>query len=317
MAGTATNVRYVRSGAINRDSYPDLLSRDFDLIWMRRDEHAGELGQFFNVIPSSSLNYRMNSMGSTLELPSENEDTDAIPNASAAPGPAKDWTVKHYRQQIRATDNVVRADRYDKIVSMMQGLVKGTQRKKEYLRNALFANAFTSATATNGADGLSLCDDSHPMNNTEAGTWDNLTTGALTLGNLQAARLLLDKMVNTDRDYPDPVMAKTLLIPADLRQKAEELVGSIQKPEGALNDPNVLIKGLNIVVNHFASSASAWFLVGDREGEDKGLVEVEFTPTNVKDNKPSDNPDIVFARRSKFSVAMGLYISQNIVGSSG
>ena len=317
MAGTSTKVRFSRPGVIQRDAYPDLLDRDFDLIWMRKDRHAGVLSPLFEVIPSSSFNYRMNSMGSTLELPSENEDTDAIPNAMPAPGPAKDWTVKHYRQEVKATDNMVRGDRYGKVVGMMEGLAKGPMRKKEYLRNAIFANAFTDSSATNGADGLSLCDDSHPMNNTEAGTWDNLTTGALTLGNLQAGRLLLDKMANTDRNYPDPVIAKMLLVPPDLRQKAEELVGAIQKPEGALNDPNVLIKGLEIVVNHFASSTSAWFLVGDREGEENGLVEVEFTPLNVKDTKPSDNPDIVFARRAKFSCVMGLYISQNIVGSSG
>ena len=38
---------------------------------------------------------------------------------------------------------------------------------------------------------------------------------------------------------------------------------------------------------------------------------------NVKDAKPSDNPDIVFAKRSKFIVTYGFTFSRSIYGSLG
>lgn len=305
--------QFSKVGYVIPQTYVDNLDAAVEYMWMRRDEFAGELGEFFEPIQADSTAFKMSSVSSVLGLVRESEDTADLPYDIPAPGYDKTFNLVNYRLAVRVTDTMVRADRQGKIMAMVQGLPKSIMRKKEYLRAAIFANAFTSGT---GGDGQYLLANSHPHENPEAGTWDNLGTGALTYGNLQALRLLLDNMTN-EGGYPDPVKGMTLVVPTALRQKAEELVGATFNPENALNQPVTLIKDLRIVVGHFLTSTTAYFLCGDMTGDNKGMYEVSLLDENLADCKPSDNPDIVWAKRAKMIWTCGFNTSKNITGSTG
>uniref|UniRef100_A0A6M3IG07 Putative capsid protein n=1 Tax=viral metagenome TaxID=1070528 RepID=A0A6M3IG07_9ZZZZ len=302
---------------ITKTTYPDLLNKAIDVVWMRRDEVAGNvLGQFFDTqSKSEGLTHVISSVSSVLPLPIENEDTEALPYHASAPGFDKTFTVVNYRSGIRVTRTMIEADRFSKINQMISGQIKSAMRKDEYMRAAILNNAFTG---DDGADAKDLCDDAHPQERTDMTsntTWDNKSTGALTLANLHALRLLTRKMTNEAGD-PDPVMSNTLLVPEDLEQKANELVGATAKPEGALNDPNVLIRGLKIVVSPYLSSATQYYIFGDRQGENKGLHEIVLSDWSIMDNTPS-NADIVIDKRIRGVKTFGFTVSRNIFGSTG
>ena len=303
----------IESGIIKRDAYADLLDKSMDVVWQRKDRFAGKLSQFFKKVKAKNgAVYKFSSVGQTVALPSENEDTENMPYVQPGDGYDKTLTYIPYRIAIRITDNMRKMDRFSKCAGMMQGLVKSAMRKQEYLRADIFNNAFTG---TAGADGVSLCNNSHPNPSIGTGTWDNLGTGALTQANLQALRLLAAQMVN-DRGQPDPVMIKKLLVPPALLQKATELTSATLMPENALNQPNVLIRNLQIVDSPYLSSSTAYFVEGDLEGDEKGLMEVVLTEINKKNNNPQ-NADILMDQRVKFVAAYGFGFSKNIFGSAG
>ena len=304
--------QFTKIGILQRDTYADLLDKSMDLIWLRKDRFAGNLDQFFEKVTAESLTYKISSVSSVVGLPLENEDTDKLPYVQPAPGYDTTFTLVSYRSAIRATDTMRRADRFGMLAGMMTGLTKSALRKIEYLRAAIFNNAFTSGT---GGDGQYLCVDSHPQENPEVTAWDNLGTGALTHGNLQALRLLGDKMTS-EIGCPDPVVLKTLLVGPTLRQKANELIGASLMPENALNQPNVLIRDLNLVVSPFITSTTAYFGFGDLEGEEKGLLESYLMEPEMANVNP-ENPDIIWAKRVKFIVKIGFTQSRNCFGSTG
>lgn len=301
-------------GVIDTASYPDLLNKGIDVIWERRNEFAGNLGQFFETeTMDSGLSYVVSTVGSALGLPPENQDTEALPYVTPAPGFDKTFTLTTYRQGIRVTKTMLKADRFNKIMSMITGLVKSGQQLDEYQRAAIISGAFATTT---GADGSYLIADSHPQENPEVTAWDNLGTGALTRANLQALRLLARKHINEQGD-PDPLTPKTLLIPEDLEETAAILIGSPQEPEGALNNVNVLInKGIDYVVSPYLTSSTAYFLFCDLMGPQRGLHQFVLEPWEIADNSPA-NADVVVDKRIKATQTFGATSGKNILGSTG
>ena len=299
-----------------KSTWPDLLNKSIDVMWMRRNEVEGNvLGQFFEVIPvEGGLTHVITSVSSVLPLPIENEDTEALPYHLPSPGDKKTFTAVNYRSGIRVTDTMIKVDRFAKIQGMCQGLLNSAMQKDEYMRAAILNNAFTG---DNGSDSKDLCDDDHPherKDNTAVTTWDNKSTGAMTGNNLHALRLLSRKMTNEAGD-PMPITCKMLVIPEDLEQTAHELIDSNLKPEGALNTTNW---GLNfgVTVSPYLSSATQYYLFGSLTGEAKGLVEIEVDPWDIGDNAPA-NRHIVIDKSIKSIRTVGFTKSKNIFGSTG
>lgn len=306
---------YTDGGIIDTNSNPQLLDLQIETMWNRRDEFSGVLSKYFmEETKDGGLSHVISSVGSAAPLPQKNEDTEALPYYTTAPGFKKTFTLISYRLGIRVTDTQLKADRFDKTAFMTTGQIKGAMQKDEFLYAGVFNGAFTG---TDGADSLSLCSSSHPHENADAGTWDNSGTGALTGESLQELRLLAAKMTN-ERGNPDPVMLTDLLVPPDLEQKALELTQSTLRAEDALNGKTVLIGSLNVVVSPYLglSSAVQFFGIGNRESYDKGLHKFTLIPWNLKDNNPS-NADIVIDKRIKGVHAIGFTTSKNVYGSTG
>lgn len=302
------------NGTVDRTAAPDLLNKAIDTMVLQRNEVSGAvLGQFFDVeTKDSGLSHIVSSVTSQLALPQENQDTEALPYLTPAPGYDKTITLVNYRSGIRVTDTMLRADRFSKVMGMVSGQMKSALRLDEYMRASILNNAFTG---DDGADGKDLCDDAHPHENPEAGTWDNKGTGALSGPNLHALRLLARKMTDPQGD-PDWCMPKALVIPEDLEQTALELTRSTGKPATALNDPNVLIDGLQVVVSPYLSSATQYYLFADRTGPEKGLMEIQLLDWRVADNNPA-NASIVLDKELKAIKAFSFSVSKNIYGSTG
>lgn len=300
-------------GAITIDSHIDLLDKAIETIWMQRNEFTGKLAKYFmRVQGQGGVDMKMSNVGSTLPLPQKNEDNEALPYFEPPNGFAKTYTYINYRSGIRVLRSAMESDRFSKVMQMVTGQAKSAFRLDEYLRAGIFDNAFTG---TSGADSLSLCNDSHTNEASETGTWDNASTGALSGPNLQALRLLGANMTDAQGD-PDPVMFGDLVVPTALEQKAKELINSVKDAETALNTETQLITGFDVVVSEYLSSTTQYFLVGDRQGEQKGLFEIVLADWTVTDNKPA-NADIVVDKRVRGRKVIDYHTSRNIVGSTG
>lgn len=305
--------QYVQAYSINPDTYADNLDAAIELMKVRPDEFSAETEQFFHPIAADSTSFKMSSVGSALDLPKESLDEDDIPVSAPATGYDSTFNLVNYRQKVQIADTFMRADRFGKGSIMAGGLVTAQQRMKEYLRVAVFANAFSGVT---GADGLALCSDSHVPENPRGSLRDNLTTGVLNYDNWQAMRLLADQQVN-ELGYPAPGVIRTLLVPPALRQVAMEIRGADRDPDTSLNTKAVL-NDFEVVIGHFLSSSTAWFGFTDKMGVDKGMYYFHLLDTDVQDCKPSDNPDIVWAKRSKSILTYGFDVAVDYVyGSAG
>lgn len=305
--------RFMKAGIVDRKSYPDQLSRDFDVMWTRSLEEPAVLDQFFVTMDESEGdNFKISNIGANLDMPIANEDTEKLPYTQVAPGLSKTLTYVPYRMGVRATDTQRAMERYAKLSSMVSGLPAASMSKLEYLRVAIFDNSFSG---TAGADDLPLCSNSHPHENIEYGAWDNLGTGPASVGNLHAQRQLALKMTN-EWGRPMPVDIRDWLIPTDLDQTFEEIKVAKQDPETALNTPNVLINNRGYVCSRHLSSTTAYWGFADLTGEARGIFEVFLQRPNVKNNNP-ENVDIIFDKRIKFIVAHGFATSKNVFGSAG
>jgi len=299
-------------GIMQRDTYISNIDAAIEALWMRKDREAGVLGQFFNDQNADSISYKVSNVSAIVGMPRENEDTDDLPYVQSAPGFVKTFTLVPYRSAIRVTDTMLLSDRQNKIVAMTGGLIKSAMRRIEYLRAAILNDC---QSGTSGADSLSLVNNSHPHENPEAGTWDNLGTGALTGANLQALRLLGQNMTN-EIGAPDPATLKTLVVPTALEQKALELTGSALRAEDSLNGDTVLINQLKVVVSPFLTSTTAYLAFADRMDEEKGLHEIYLKRPDLS-NVGNNSVDVPIDKRVKFIVKAGFTTSKNVYQSAG
>lgn len=290
-----------------------LLDRDHDAIWMQYDKGPkGKTAQWFETIDSPGDSYKLTSVGQALPLMTRNEDTEGIPIVSPAAGYPKEFTLYPYRMKVVITENLMAAQRWPRVRAMAGGLIPAGEWTQEYMRVNIFNNALTG---TAGADSLPLCDDSHPHENPEMGTWDNEGTGPLTVGNWHAMRLL-GQLMTDEMGRSTPVDIRTIYTHPNNEQKAREIMDAKFNPENALNQPNVL-PFKNIEVDANLTSTTAYFGIGGLKGEARGLLDIVLIALNTKDCRPSENPDIVWAKRAKFFKATGFTRSKNVYGSAG
>jgi hypothetical protein len=311
--------QFSSTGSLNIDSQVQQLQKSFDVMWMRRNDFTGNLSQFFfkdGGYSNRGMSIKIGSVSSNLPLPQENDDEAALPYFQPAPGFPKEITMSVVRSGIRVTRTLLLTERFGKVKSQMVGQIKSGLTRDEYLRAAIFDNAFSTSggTAYTGADSSALCANSHSQENPQAAAWDNLSTGTLTGPNLHAARLLLRNMTN-DQGNPAMVTPKVLLIRPELEQTALELTTATLKPGTAFNDPNVLLD-MKVVVSPYLNSTTAWFIIGDRQAEEMGLWEIVSEDWTQLDNHPTD-ASIVMDKQVRSIKGFGITTSKNIVGSSG
>ena len=158
-----------------------------------------------------------------------------------------------------------------------------------YTRELLFWDLLNSGFVTTnrvGIDGLALFG-AHTYVG-KAGTYSNYAASgsSLTMTTLQAAMDNFEKLQN-ERGVPMVMKPRILVVPPELRWKAEELLKSEYNPEDANQKVNTVgNKGLQYMVGHHLSSTTAWFLLADKSDHD--LRYIVRKPLSLKSY---DDPD--------------------------
>ena len=89
---------------------------------------------------------------------------------------------------------------------------------------------------------------------------NNVASGALTLDNLAAARLLFRKQVGLSGDLVD-LSPRYLIVPADLETEAEKLLSQIYATK--VQDSTAAARNLELIVDPRLTSETAWYLAAD------------------------------------------------------
>ncbi len=134
----------------------------------------------------------------------------------------------------------------------------------------LAAQPFNAPTSTaayspwmSGGDGVALLSTAHPI--VTGGVYANkpATDASLGMATLAASKLRLQKMQGAHGQLWS-LQAKTLVVPPDLEQRADELLGSDKVPYTGDNTLNVVRKGLTRFTWSRLTSATAWFCLAQK-----------------------------------------------------
>lgn len=161
-----------------------------------------------------------------------------------------------------------------------------------------------------GIDGKALIADDHPLINS-GDTVSNEIDGSLSRTTLQAAMDKFETLVN-EAGVPMKMIPKILIVPPQLRWKAQELIESELKPETADNDMNSLgDKGLRFMVSHYLTNPRSWFLLAE-EHDLRGIMR-RRTQDRAWDDPNTGNA--LYGANARYK--MTFFRWRGVVGSTG
>lgn len=198
------------------------------------------------------------------------------------------------------TEELWEDEQYNHIKKIPKFLARSLRETEEIICWNHFNYAFTAGTAYAGADGVSLCNASHP-----------LVVGGTTQTNIPAVaadltQTSLEEAITAIMDYIDDrglrimIQPKKLLVPTALTFQAKKLLKSDQVVGNANNDMNPL-KGLfggDPVVVPYLTDPDAWFLTTDADDSFKFF---RRRPARLRRDNEFDTTNLKFATDTRFS----------------
>lgn len=190
----------------------------------------------------------------------------------------------------------------------MQKMTKSCGRGARYLVEQKSADLLNNGFTVNGYDGKPLFSNAHPL--IQGGTGSNLATGVLSVDNLKLALTLMAKTVD-EGGKKVVIKPKKLIVPRVLEFKAKEILSSTLLADTELNNINSLNGKLEIVVNDFLTSDTAWFVQGDTH-------ELNFFwRTKLEFGQEEEFDNFVYKLRGYCRFSLGYSDWRGVVGSTG
>jgi hypothetical protein len=182
-----------------------------------------------------------------------------------------DWSVsvKEFGLGVMIERLMVEFDQFDQIEGSWKGLARSlTQTRQVYaLRPFNMGFAVDTAFDYSNSEGVALFSDSHTTTVSGVSTttgFDNAGTAALSPTTLKAARLQFRKYKDLAGQPIDGHEPDTLIVPVDLKDKAEEIIKTSLVPYEANNTTNVLSGQFSIWSHIRLSDTNNWFLANKR-----------------------------------------------------
>ena len=235
--------------------------------------------------------------------------TNEMPSVNYVTIPAgleRVYVHKEFAQGFQVERKMVDDEQYGVINKMPKDLARAGRYKVEMDAISLLTKGFTE----NGYDGKPLFATDHPILKGD-GTNSNLITGELNQANLEKAIIAMRNF--TDEAGKKVVYkADTLIVPPALEFKAIELLNSVNKPDGDLNNVNSIKGKLKIQVMEFLDSDTAWFVMDSKRHELNFFwrVRPEF-------KREEDFDTLVAKYRGYMRYSYGYSDYRGIVGSQG
>lgn len=300
-----------------RPSFTDLTNRAiqkvlFDTYGQKPEQYPN----YFNVMSVNSGKDYIESEISSLGVIPVADEGEEVTYLDATQLYDKTYTFETYKGGFAVTEEAQEDDLHGilgkKMASMLGKSLKRTI--EQYAANIY--NRATNGSYT-GADGVPLCDGSHPI---EGGTEQNeLSTAAdLSVTTLRQAIQDIEATVDYKGGLSD--IKPTILAVAPAEQwTGAELLKSAQDPESAHNAINPLQGRMKLMVNDYFTDADACFLLDPTAVE--GHLPTQFIwrvkPTlGVSSSNDFDTGNLKYKIRARFNASWtawrGIYLIQGV-----
>ena len=301
---------------ITRAQFQVLLEPKISNIWNEAyPQRAVEYTSFVNIRTTGKAtvtDHKMTDFGA-LRLKGEGE---AIQYDDPIDGPDKTYTPVRFALGYKVTDEMLKNDLYGQIDRLERALIKSAVDQQEVTAAYLLNNAFGTTSAdgfsATGFDGLQLCSTAHTRLDGGANQRNRPSTDAdLSPTSLQNALTDFENYKD-DRGRPSLIKPVRLIISAEDKFTAKEILESEYKPGSANNDINALKgEGLSFMLSHYKTNTDDWFLIGDQH-------DLNF----IWDERPrTDSEEDFDTEVLKHKVVQGFFVGfgewRGVWGSSG
>lgn len=247
-----------------RANFADLNNSNFyKVAFQGYNEHPMVYDKIFNVKDSTRATEYISAVSGLAIPSSKNEGDDMLYDS---PIQLYDGSVTHttYAQGVRLTMEAMQDDQYNIMGErLFQSLGRGFNQRVETQAAAFFSDGFATQK---GPDGSYIFSTTHPKNPDETSSYisNRASTDAdLSTTSLKSALTAFENMTD-ERGLKFNQKAKYLLVPADLKWTAMEILQSALEPYVAENTKNVLNNSLELIVWPYLSVADDWFLLSDK-----------------------------------------------------
>ena len=251
---------------------------DLFVHWLDLKQRAEEYSKIFNIETSDKAfedEVEFSGLGPMLVKP----EGESVGYQDAIQGGTKRYIHTVYALGVRTSWELYKDDQYKLINQVPKALARSAHFVREIQAWNVLNLGFTTQTVI---DGLSLFNTQHPLlGGTQAtniapgissiiaaaGTYPNRPTTDvdLSLTALQLAINMFERLPDS-QGMPISMRPKYLVIPPELKWIAREILASPHKPYTSDNEINAILnEDLMYFVSHYLTSASAWFLLCDKD----------------------------------------------------
>ena len=303
------------SGLIDRKSYASLYDKTFDEIKTKMENVPREGAEFFSERTTNQETYKEGEMWPNLEVPPNNEDNDRIPLYNPLEGYNKTFTNIARREGFIVTKRSVQSQKTREIAQMLVGLPNAAKKLEELAYASIWNGAFATET---GGDGSFLIASDHNFEDPAHGTWTNTASAAAFSTTSYFAAWLSLQQRKDPLGFPNPQIPTAVYYPVALQEAVSKVNGSELYPQNALNaklDP--LFGNFRMKPGHWLTSSTAWFVIGNNDEQDRGLLMVWQDRPDFASISDSMNPDLIMGKRLRMSFSVGGIHGRAIWGNSG
>jgi len=243
-------------GAFSQLLAPGLYSVIYEDLAM----HPEEYSEFFNVYPSTKAYEEDQLVAGLAAVPSKPEG-EPLKMDEPIQGGSYRYTHVGYGLGFQVTREMWDDDQYG-IMKKVSGDFAGSIRQTVEVNAAgILNNSFTSTKCITGENLIG----SHNLLGGGSYSNQSSTNVAFSVSGMQELILIFEKMVN-ERGLIKRMVPAEAWIPVDLQFKAQEILHSSYKPYSGTNEINSVQGRVIPRVNHYFSSATAWWLASVKSG---------------------------------------------------
>lgn len=279
-------------------NWPSIVQKDLSIVFSDQyrqfESMLGAICTFKDATQGTEYDLETGDIGEMSEF-----DEGSIQFSSPTEGYKKSVEEVQWALGMKATRQLLRNDLYGVLRNRAAALADSARDKRETVGASPFVDGFSSSFTSGDSNPLFYATHSNKQNSTTQG---NLGTSAFSPAAVEATRLLMLKF-KTNADNKMAVRMDTLIVPADLEEKAYELIKSSGKVDTANNNRNFHMGKYSLIVwENYLSDANNWF-AADSKLMKRHLIYREWEPTQFFRSGEFDT--LV----SKFAVYMSVNIS--------
>lgn len=265
------------------------------LVYDELDPQKDQIPSIFQVLPSSRWGEQSTSMAGVKAAVLKNEGENAAQD-DPLQGYDKTYTHSTYALFCSFSEELVEDDN----LGMVQKTYRSLGMSMFQTRQTVAFNVLNNGFSDTGPDGSSLFNTAHTMIGGHTYANRPATDIALSVAGLREMEVDMARQVN-HRNINVMLMPATVVVPPDIMQTAEELIGSPERPDSANRSINTFYKRMyKLVVSPFLTSTTAWFAFATPQQCEMRFYERSAPKTKTWEDDASG--DINTRCRSRFSV---------------